>query len=351
LDSTVQIVSTDGENHGFSALFGVLDKVATFDVRLGGGWGIDVLAERVTRIHHDVDLFVHEEALQSAASRFTDGHEPVQDESPCRIVIQSTSGARIDLNGLRFRRDGHALQVDDEGDTELFPAWGWTQRSVADHSVMCLTAEAQRIKHRGYPERAVDRADLAAIAHIDEPAFFDPAVRLLEMEEEDLIAGIETASDRLLQPFGMWPYPPSDEWSKSVELARTAATLVAGHPPVGFSRLEIVDGHSHLGQLSVFPEYGHIGIGTSLVEASCEWATRRGDRLITLTSFVDVPFNAPWYRRLGFRQLEEPLGSELAEVVAHETVLLQGMGARTVMGRVLGERQGAGLVGEAASNC
>ena len=174
----------------------------------------------MTRTHHDIDLFVPEEAFWAAASRFVTGFESVLDESPCRMVLQSASGQRVDLNGLRFRPDGHALQVDAEGDIELIPAWGWTQRLVAGRPVVFLTAEAQRIKHRGYAERAVDRADLAAIAHIDEPACFDPGVRLLEAEEEDLMAAIEAASDRLVEPFGMWPLPPSDDVSKSAELAR-----------------------------------------------------------------------------------------------------------------------------------
>jgi ribosomal protein S18 acetylase RimI-like enzyme len=114
------------------------------------------------------------------------------------------------------------------------------------------------------------------------------------VEEEDLVAGIETASDRLLEPFGAWPLPAADPVAKAAERARTDITLVAGRPPVGFARLEVVDGHTHLGQLSVLPEYGRPGVGTSLVHAACQWSRRRGLRFLTLTTFADIPFNAPF---------------------------------------------------------
>jgi GNAT superfamily N-acetyltransferase len=157
----------------------------------------------------------------------------------------------------------------------------------------------------------------------------------MEPGEEDLVVAVEAASDRLLEPLGIWPLPPSTPEAKSAEEARTLITLVAGRPPVGFARLELVDGHTHVGQLSVLPEYGRLGIGASLMEASCRWAAERGDCIITLTTFVDVPFNAPWYRRLGFEELPEPHEAELSRAVADERELAE-LSPRVVMGRVLG---------------
>ncbi|MHB8295730.1 MAG: GNAT family N-acetyltransferase [Acidimicrobiales bacterium] len=146
---------------------------------------------------------------------------------------------------------------------------------------------------------------------------------------------IETASDRLLKPFGAWPLPPANPAAKAAEQARTAATLVADRPQVGFARLEVVDGHAHLGQLSVLPEYGRLGVGSALVDAACDWAHRGEHRIITLTTFADVPFNAPLYRRLGFRQLtEDEIGPELRQVVSDEADL-ERFGRRITMGRPL----------------
>ena len=322
---------------GFSPLLAVLARLEGVDARLGGGWGIDVLAGRVTRAHHDIDLFVPELSVPAAVGRFTaDGWSVVLDDRPCRTVLASGVGGRIDLGGVRYRPDGHGVQIGGEGDLELFPTWAWTERSADGHRVICLTAEAQRSKHRGYPERPEDGKDLAAIAHIDEPPCFDPGVWVLPPgEEEELIGGIETASDLLVEPFGLWPLPAMDDATRAEEAARTAATLVVGRPPVGFCRLEIVDGHTHIGQLSVLPEYGRRGLGRSLIESACRWARGRGDDLITLTTFAHIPFNGPFYRRVGFADVTGPTGPELADLVAHEADLAR-LGPRVTMARTLG---------------
>ncbi len=333
----------EGDQAGFAALFGVLDLLAGVAVRVGGGWGVDLLVGRVTRAHHDMDLFVPSAELDEALRRLgAAGFSVVDDETPCRVVLASIRG-RVDLGGIDYRRGGHGVQADASGDIEIFPAWGWTERVVAGRRVTCLSAEAQRLEHRGYPTRPSDAADLASIAHIDEPARFVPPVRRVEDDEADLVEGIEEASDRLLEPFGAWPLPASCPESKAAERARTAATLVAGRPPVGFARVEVVDGHPHLGQLSVLPEYGRLGIGTSLVAAACDWARRRGHRLITLTTFADIPFNAPFYRRLGFRHLrEEEIGPELRQVISDEADL-ERFGRCITMARTLpdGDRSAA----------
>ncbi len=131
--------------------------------------------------------------------------------------------------------------------------------------------------------------------------------------------------------------PASNPAANAAERTRTVATLVAGRPPVSFARLEVVDGHAHLGQLSVMPEYGRLGIGTSLVVAACDWARRRGHGLITLTTFADIPFNTPFYRRLGFRPLAtDEVGPEMRQVIANE-VDLERFRRRITMGRALAD--------------
>jgi GNAT superfamily N-acetyltransferase len=320
---------------GFEPLLEHLERLEGLDARLGGGWGIDVLAGRVSRHHHDTDLFLPSAELAEGVSRFTAaGFAPVLEEPGARTVLQAPDGRRVDLNGLTYRPEGYAVQSDAGGDIELFPGWGWTSRRVGNRDVVCLTAEAQRLKHRGYPSRPVDAADLQLIEDIDEPAHIDPTVRAMESSDSDLITGIETASDRLLEPFGLWPLPALPPAAKQAEEARTIGTLVAGRPPFGFARLEQVDGHAHIGQVSVLPEYGRLGIGRTLVEAACGFARRRGDRLITLTTFAGVPFNAPWYRLLGFENLPEPLSPGLAQVAADESELATHA-PRVSMGRRL----------------
>jgi GNAT superfamily N-acetyltransferase len=77
-----------------------------------------------------------------------------------------------------------------------------------------------------------------------------------------------------------------------------------GHP-VGFALVDLVDGTSHLEEISVLPELNGRGHGMALLRAVEGWARGKGYRAVTLTTFRDVPFNRPFYERRGYRVLEE----------------------------------------------
>src|SRR5262245_54084823 len=76
-----------------------------------------------------------------------------------------------------------------------------------------------------------------------------------------------------------------------------------GGPPVGFALLEELGHEWHLEELDVLPEHGRQGIGARLVRTICAFAERRDRRSVTLSTFREIPWNAPFYRRLGFRVL------------------------------------------------
>lgn len=89
---------------------------------------------------------------------------------------------------------------------------------------------------------------------------------------------------------------------------------------VGYAVADVLDGSAHLEQVSVRPEAQGHGIGRALVDAVVDWARARGSDAVTLTTFTDVPWNAPLYAHLGFRALDEhELGPELAARRDEET--------------------------------
>ena len=45
-------------------------------------------------------------------------------------------------------------------------------------------------------------------------------------------------------------------------------------------------------------------VGRALIEEAASWAVARGLRALTVTTYVDVPWNGPYYERLGFRYLD-----------------------------------------------
>jgi GNAT superfamily N-acetyltransferase len=143
------------------------------------------------------------------------------------------------------------------------------------------------------------------------------SIRLADPSEWDLLREIEASADELFASVGIGPFTADDG---DGHLNGAAVVFVSGRPAHGFASVVIVDGVAHLWQLSVLPSFGRRGIGTSLVEAVCEWASSNGYPAVTLTTFRDVPWNAPFYSRLGFRILEQ-LTPGLHAIRGHERAI------------------------------
>ncbi|MBA4010271.1 MAG: N-acetyltransferase [Phenylobacterium sp.] len=70
--------------------------------------------------------------------------------------------------------------------------------------------------------------------------------------------------------------------------------------PVAFVMFREVEGCAYVEQIDVLPSHARRGIGADLLQAVAELARARGWPALTLSTFKDVPFNAPYYARLGF---------------------------------------------------
>ncbi|WP_328391760.1 GNAT family N-acetyltransferase [Nocardia sp. NBC_00416] len=77
-----------------------------------------------------------------------------------------------------------------------------------------------------------------------------------------------------------------------------------GRGAVGYLIASTVDGNAHIDQVSVLPEYRGARIGRRLIDHAVRWAAEHRLPAITLTTFTEVPWNGPYYQRLGFRYLE-----------------------------------------------
>lgn len=154
--------------------------------------------------------------------------------------------------------------------------------------------------------------------------------RIRPARAEDLpeLIEIEVAADQL---FPLAGYGETPEPAELADLQHAAALLVTGDPPIGYARVEVLDGQAHLESLSVRPKFMRQGHGSALVNAALAWAAQQGYERMTLTTFADVAWNGPFYRRLGFVELTD-LTPGLAAVRAAEAELgLDAMGRRIVM--------------------
>jgi GNAT superfamily N-acetyltransferase len=91
---------------------------------------------------------------------------------------------------------------------------------------------------------------------------------------------------------------------------------------VGYLIGEPVDGALHVEQVSVHPGFSRRGVGRTLLAYAADRARDEGLTALTLTTFTEVPWNAPYYTRLGFRVLDEAeLTPGLRRIRAHEAEL------------------------------
>jgi ribosomal protein S18 acetylase RimI-like enzyme len=95
-----------------------------------------------------------------------------------------------------------------------------------------------------------------------------------------------------------------------------------GDRPVAYLICEPVDGALHIEQISVHPDFAHRRIGQALLAHAADRAHDEGLSGLTLTTFTEVPWNAPYYERLGFHVLAAAeLTPGLREIRAQEREL------------------------------
>ena len=105
----------------------------------------------------------------------------------------------------------------------------------------------------------------------------------------------------------------------------------------GYAVADVVDGCGHLEQVSVAPDAQGHGVGRALVTCVETWARDDGYPAVTLTTFVDVSWNAPLYAHLGYRvTTEAKIGPELRARRAEEAAAGLDPTRRVCMRRDLG---------------
>ncbi len=149
-------------------------------------------------------------------------------------------------------------------------------------------------------------------------------IRLARPDETALLPAIEHDSDQTMR---QTPYayiadlPPvaADHYREAVAGGTTWVATDQDDRPVGFVACVVKDDGLVVGQLSVRQSAQKRGLGAALMQASIDWAKAAGQPRLMLTTFIDVPFNAPFYRRLGFEAVATAaLTPSLKHMLAHE---------------------------------
>jgi GNAT superfamily N-acetyltransferase len=115
--------------------------------------------------------------------------------------------------------------------------------------------------------------------------------------------------------------PNMGDLREAIEAGRVWVTDV-GAEVAGYITAEVLDGNAHVAQVSVAPEYAGRRIGKAMIEFVEAWGRAAGRPATTLTTFSEVPWNGPYYLRLGYHVLaDNDIGPELARTMALEAAL------------------------------
>ncbi|MFE1290191.1 GNAT family N-acetyltransferase [Streptomyces sp. NPDC058751] len=135
-------------------------------------------------------------------------------------------------------------------------------------------------------------------------------IRAVRPDELPLLQDIERAAGKSFHDIGM-PEIADDEPLPLGQLTRCQEAGLAWVAvddtdfPVAYLIAERVDGNLHVEQVSVHPGSARRGVGRLLLDRLADQATSQGAAALTLTTFTEVPWNAPYYARCGFRLLDD----------------------------------------------
>jgi ribosomal protein S18 acetylase RimI-like enzyme len=135
-------------------------------------------------------------------------------------------------------------------------------------------------------------------------------IRAARKSDLPVMQDIERAAGIWFREIGMPEIADDDPLSRD-ELARYKqenrawVAVDEADMPVAYLIADIVDGSMHIEQVSVHPLAARRKIGRALLEHAAVCAAASGIRALTLTTFADVPWNAPYYARCGFRVLDD----------------------------------------------
>jgi GNAT superfamily N-acetyltransferase len=212
------------------------------------------------------------------------------------LASSESSDARY-FPGMRTRSGGA------EGARRLFELVSYQppEPQVGDVVLHCRQTASTNRDVANLPEPMVVHRNLS-----DTP--YAVTIRPARPADLAFLLEIERAAGKPFRALGMDTVaddePGTVEGLRSyAESGRAFVAVDENDLPVGYLLLDVIDRAAHVEQVSVHPTHARRGIGRALIEKAESWAVAHGLNAVTLTTYVDVPWNGPYYERLGFRYL------------------------------------------------
>ena len=134
------------------------------------------------------------------------------------------------------------------------------------------------------------------------------AIRERRAQDDAALLRIENRAAELFRAHGYPeiadnPFASVEDFRAMMQGHETWVTVDGSDIPVGYAVAGPLGAHFHLRELSVDPGHGRKGLGAALVRTVVAAAASRGAAGVSLTTFRDVPFNMPFYEKLGFAEI------------------------------------------------
>ncbi|GAB7548080.1 GNAT family N-acetyltransferase [Cupriavidus sp. 8B] len=166
-----------------------------------------------------------------------------------------------------------------------------------------------------------------------------PVIRLATTADVPVLPAIERAAAALFPESDLPPalreqVTPIEDLQCAQRERRLWVAIAGDGAIAGFALASVQAQNAYLDEMDVHPAHARRGIGRALVDTVADNARRQGLQSLNLTTFGHLPWNAPFYARLGFRRLgDADLCPELAAALAREAQL--GLRQRIAMRLVL----------------
>lgn len=169
------------------------------------------------------------------------------------------------------------------------------------------------------------------------------AIRQAQAQDAEALPALENSAGTLFRDLPSWAWLtegedlPVERYHELIAGGASWVAVDAGKRAIGFLAASLEEDALHVWELGVHRDFQRRGIGRALLNVAIQEARARGLEGVTLTTFREIAWNAPFYERLGFERLTgEAIGARLERVLQAEAQRGLPPDARCAMRLVLG---------------
>jgi GNAT superfamily N-acetyltransferase len=136
-----------------------------------------------------------------------------------------------------------------------------------------------------------------------------PSVRPARSEDLIELAAVERSAASLFQDVGLAWLADGQTMDQTLltALCRDGTLWVVTDgidEPVGFLAAHELDDAFYIAEVSIARFHQRQGLGARLITAAAEHARAAGFGAVTLTTYRDLPWNGPYYAKIGFAEVD-----------------------------------------------